>query len=654
MIWSAPSSAAAASTPPAASAASPPVDPALVAFSATRVVQDARALAMRLAATVFVASLLIAAFAGWVGLSAAGPELTAEISKNSAGVARTLARQFQTAIAAGVPLDRLYDVEPLLQETLDAAPSLRAVQIEDAAGAVLHRVGSPLSAATLDSAWSGVAQAAQPIVVDGVVVGRVRVGSDLGPLKQQLHALLGVTVAALLIGGLLAGVAFHLTLRLTWTSPAQRLHRACLNVAHGDFSVAAVPVGDTAFVVAHRALNADLRAVCERRRRLDAAADTLRAESPPPEALAKLNALFAPLDAGRHFTQPEAAPLRPSEDGALALIALALAAAAEAARPLVPDMAYAGADGTLGRFIVVAPAFAFGFAAALALAALRALQDKPSAWAFLVGGVAAAAGAAVAGWGDGVAAAMLSRGLTGAGLVLCLSSLSRRRDDVAALALGAEAVGPLLGGLGAALFGQTATLTAAAVAIAGCATLGARRARRRPPASPHRGDEGWRGPTLAVGVGWIVGVISHSLIPGLWLTEDHAAAGAAAGAFGAMVTLGATLGRIFPPLSAGVGVLIGGGAAAFGFTHADASPLILLGLGLIGLFAGAAARHMPPSAAVHAGIGVALGAVAAGFSAAWGDSLDWRLAAPAAVAALSAPLLALGCRRTAPMAGGRR
>ena len=218
-----------------------------------------------LAAAVAAAGLVSSLMQGQAaGLRAATREVDEVIGRN---VAQTLER----ALDYGIPLDRLYAVEPFLDQVLRDNGDVAALEVQDAAGAVLY-------AATRDA---GPADEEAPIVLDlaqdGAVVGALVVrASERRLLSARLDVWHAVT-AAVLGAALLAGLAARLLAFELIELPLLRLRAAAAAIGRGVLAAVPAPPRSSPLVTIARGFERLLAPVQERWRQVLAHAEELRA-----------------------------------------------------------------------------------------------------------------------------------------------------------------------------------------------------------------------------------------------------------------------------------------------------------------------------------------------------------------------------------------
>ncbi|TCT07989.1 hypothetical protein [Aquabacter spiritensis] len=111
-------------------------------------------------------------------------------------VARSLAAQFEKAARYGIPLKLLPGVETYLADTMARTPGLTRIVLRGPDGREIRSAIGP---------QPGTDTLVAPILVDGISMGQVDVGTTPATLSSVLHALLSRTVAVVLVCALVAG-----------------------------------------------------------------------------------------------------------------------------------------------------------------------------------------------------------------------------------------------------------------------------------------------------------------------------------------------------------------------------------------------------------------------------------------------------------------
>jgi hypothetical protein len=95
---------------------------------------DKRPFLLRL--TLLCGALLLIAIVAmlWVANRTVTPLLVAEMQKNSAAVGRSLVKQLSNAVTAGIALQKLAEVNDMLQELLNNNPTLNGMEVIDLNG----------------------------------------------------------------------------------------------------------------------------------------------------------------------------------------------------------------------------------------------------------------------------------------------------------------------------------------------------------------------------------------------------------------------------------------------------------------------------------------------------------------------------------------
>lgn len=569
-----------------------------------------------LAAALVVA--LVAAAVVWAGgrlileagLARTEPRLEASTRAGAAAVGQAVAGQFARALALGIPLDRLPDLEPYLAHVVADSPQVAGLALLDADGTRLAGTAPSVTGDTVAIEAGGrratlVVAAASPLI---------------GAAMARLHAALAL---AALLAGALAGATVWGFLALSQQPARRRLRHALARAAEGDFARADPGEARGPFAAAAEALAARIERVEAARRTLAEAVATIRAIDFDGSLGRRIDPVLREVERRWTLRLPDdAPPLLPPAARAEAAPAMpdapraAAPAAAEAPDP-VASPATEGAPWRLAATLAAAGA-CLPFVANFAVD--RGTDLVAPAWAavlpLLVEMLALALGAALGRGAAGRAPAARALALAAAGACIAAVFWCRSWELFMALRLGAGlGVGFAAGGLVAA-DARTAPRAARAMLVFACLLAG-------PLLAGLLGEAvGRRAGFLTLGAALVLASPLLAGRPGLrlpargrtgraaGLRPGRAAALAALCAFAAAATLAARL-----PLGAGYDdYLAGGGAlAAFGAGALAAPALPGIAAALLLAASAAALQFLPPGAAAPAGallMGFAFGACA--------------------------------------------
>lgn len=105
--------------------------------------------ALRLQAAAVLLLLLAAGLTALLTVKAFEAALLPEFDREVESVGRTLGREIERAVDAGLPFRRLYGMQPFLDDLLKANPSLAGIEVGEADGRVRYRAGSPAGGAVV-------------------------------------------------------------------------------------------------------------------------------------------------------------------------------------------------------------------------------------------------------------------------------------------------------------------------------------------------------------------------------------------------------------------------------------------------------------------------------------------------------------------------
>lgn len=437
--------------------------------------------------TLLCGLLLLIATGGllWAANRTITPLIVAEMQKNSAAVGRSLIKQFSSAVAAGIPLEKLAGVDDMLKGVLDDNPTLNGMEVIDPRGARLFSAGSALPA----DGQGGFSPLTRPVVstlpiqVNGTAVGALRVGSDLSFAADRLWLYLGAIFATILASLIVIFEVVRLILARAIDTPSSQLGAALRHILEGDFSASLSANAPGTMGRAIRRLNANLRTVADRFERFAASANAIRGLDLDAASADRLSHMledaktrFPTLATDSRRLSPPAAG-RP--DGRWVLLMLTIVS--EAVRPLVP---FVGGDRLLGG---LEPSLLAAVPLALALLGIgfgtvMAPLVRPSrtnvtfllaTLGFALSLVATATThSAVIFWASrllgGIAIGLAWRMLT----VRYRADIQQDKHFILVAGLGFQAVGPVIGAVLGESLGVEGALWLIAVASVACALYG--------------------------------------------------------------------------------------------------------------------------------------------------------------------------------------
>ncbi|WP_439813787.1 hypothetical protein [Zavarzinia sp. CC-PAN008] len=227
-------------------------------------------LVLRVAAVALLALVLQTALILNRALEPEGMDLDDEVAAKAEAVGTMLAGPLVTALAAGIPLDRLNGVEPFLASGMQGQHDLTAITLAAPDGRVLWGVGqAPPSdlveraVGSLGTAHMVVRQAgdlvvAIPLVVGGRVQAALLVGGDPDRAMAEVE-MLPLPVPAALLAALLIGLELLLlAVRLIWVRPLVTSLRILWRGSLGAYTRLELVSGRSAAALLTRALNAAL------------------------------------------------------------------------------------------------------------------------------------------------------------------------------------------------------------------------------------------------------------------------------------------------------------------------------------------------------------------------------------------------------------
>ena len=215
-------------------------------LAAAEEAKGVRALRRRFLTLSLILLLLTALLSGWLGLRYVEQRLEAEILPSSRAIGTNLAQQFEVALAAGVPFDRLVGVEPFLATAAGFDERVAFTALLDPEGQVRYAAGPasnalpaqlPISARSDRLLRIGDQLAEpQPLHSDEQLQGYAVVGLYATLTVETLRnfglaALLIVLALGVLLREMLVGILFQ-----NLDRPAEALSRLSEAVEQGDLS----------------------------------------------------------------------------------------------------------------------------------------------------------------------------------------------------------------------------------------------------------------------------------------------------------------------------------------------------------------------------------------------------------------------------------
>ena len=177
--------------------------------------------------TALVLLLGASAVTAYLTLEGFAENLRPEIERKSAAVGRMVAREVGRAVGLGVPFDRLYGMEPFLEEAVRNNPDLSGIEVVGPDGSVRYSVGTRVPDQPLVDLPIEMGQER--------VIGGVRLHIDPAYVDQKLHGIVYDVLIVLVVSLLIALEALLILFNASLRHPLEAIDRALAALARGDF-----------------------------------------------------------------------------------------------------------------------------------------------------------------------------------------------------------------------------------------------------------------------------------------------------------------------------------------------------------------------------------------------------------------------------------
>jgi len=572
-----------------------------------------------------VACILVGqAVLAWRAFSHAERLLLPEIEKKTATLGLSVGEQIERALAFGIPIDRLVEVEPFLADHVASDPDIQFLAVLKTDNTLLYLAGDqpetlqslalPTEAAVGDRirrTIPGYILSLLPLFSSSGLAGYLVVGMPDSVVTERISGILyevgTVVIVTALIGIELLLLVLWLGLRL----PLERVRKAVQAIAGGDFrTVIPVYVGDEIGRFS-RLINRTVRLVNERYRDLLLDAQEARLSQIDTAVAARVDAILAPIRVRFHFAEPGRERLLTVQTPATVRVPLFLfILSEELSRAFLPLYIEQLTDPA----IAIGAEIAIGLPITIFMLVVAALTPMAGHWCdrygprsiFVLGAVFAAAGYAGTWAADGLMAFIGARSVSAAGYALVFIAaqayVTRTANPAVRAQAGAQFVGavfagmicgPAIGGILADRIGYRETFLVAVVLAFAAALLAiAVLQRTQPPARPTGATGRVRGYLRLLADREFLGITVFAAIPAKFLLAGLmfylaplylADLGASEAMIGRVLMLYGLVTVLLNPLFAGLAdawgnrtgvVAIGGLIAAVGCLVADTLPAL--------------------------------------------------------------------------------